>query len=139
MSMKRTDFKYTLEFLNRYGNQVVKALKQRAPVDTGALRADLKFRILYEDTSFNVEFYVDDHITPADSDVKPSVYGNILDESRKTHYRSTENQGRRTQGWFTKPIPGLGERYFVTNLERMMAKDIEVYMAAQARRILLSR
>lgn len=123
--MNKSDWKFTYEFLNRYGRLIVKELKKRAPVETGSLRADINYQILTNNSKFNLEFYIDDHITPPNSKLNPSEYGNILDESAKTHYRSTANDGNKTQGWFSDEIPGYGVDYFKTNLRLAMIKDIE--------------
>lgn len=80
--MKRTDYRLTLQFLNRYANKVVKEIKRRAPVDTGSLRADVAYKITFYNQTFNILFFIDDHIMPADASIPPSEYGSILDKVR---------------------------------------------------------
>ena len=118
--MTKKEYKYTNEFCVRYGSQVVKALKKRAPVDTGALRADINYKVTFYAQKFNVTFYVDDHLIPPNSTLAPSEYGYILD---KKDFLDRTHGSRSTQNWFTAPIPGLDERYFLKNLKIAMIKD----------------
>ncbi len=122
--MTKKDFPLSIAFCNRYGNQVVKALKRRAPWETGSLRADITYKITFYAQSFNLTFYIDDHIMPVDSNLLPSEYGNILDKKDYTDKHSHKS----TKYWFSAPIPGLDQNYFITNLEIAMVKDIENYL-----------
>lgn len=122
--MTKLDFKYAVEFCTRYGSQVVKALKERAPVDTGALRADIAYKIIFYGQDFNLRFYIDDHIKPKNSKLEPSEYGYILD---KHDFLDRTHGSRSTENWFTAPIPGLEPAYFLKNLKIAMIKDQKIY------------
>lgn len=122
--MKRTDYRLTLQFLNRYANKVVKEIKARAPVDTGSLRADVTYKITFYNQTFNILFYIDDHLMPVNASIPPSEYGSILDNVNYINKKT----GDFTRGWFSDPIPGLDQNYFVNNLQNFMAQDIQNYV-----------
>lgn len=119
------DWKYSREFMKRFGSQLVKEIKRRTPVDTGSLRADVVFEVQERKDGLLLLITIDDHITPVNSDTLPSEYGLYLDQGNNYTRRSDPMVGQSTQGWLTAPIPGLTAEDFVSGLEAAMSRDVE--------------
>lgn len=125
--MTRRDYPFTLRFLEVYAKKIVERIKNRTPVDTGALQDSINYKITYYNDDFNIHFAVGDGKLNKGSG-QPSEYGTYLDAGGnkiKYHYRGTST---RTKGWFSKEISGLGEKYFVYNLDIVMAKDRQIWI-----------
>lgn len=125
--MTRSDYVYTNIFLERYARAVVKAIKDRTPKDTGELQASINYKITYYRDTFNIYFAIGNGRFQKGSGL-PSEYGTYLDaggEKITYHYKGSR---KRTKGWFSDPIPGLGERYFTTNLLVNMQRDQQLFL-----------
>lgn len=118
------EMKYSKEFMKRFGAKLVAAIKKRAPVDTGSLRADVVYDITETKDGLVFLITVDDHIAPANSDVPPSEYGLYLDQGSMYMRRTNPMSGQPTQGWMTDPVPGLTPEIFTKGLSDAMQRDI---------------
>lgn len=112
---------YTKEFLKRFGSGAVKKVKRRAPIDTGALRADINYKVKETKTGFDMKLYIDNHLIPKDSKILPSVYGKILDEF---HGLKDRTKGGETFGWFSDPIMGYSKEDFIKQATIAVKKDL---------------
>lgn len=123
-SMSRRDYIYTNNFLDSYARAVVKGIKERTPIDTGELQAAINYKITYYRDNFNIYFAIGNGKFVKDSGL-PSEYGTYLDSGDQYHYKGTR---KKTKGWFSDSIPGLGQRYFLTNLAINVNKDRQIWM-----------
>src|SRR5690554_5453285 len=130
--MKKEDYKNTYRFLYSYGNKVVVAIKNRIRkdklVDTGTLLNSIDYEVKDTNGQFQVIFKMVDGVFRKGSG-EPSEYGVYLDQG--TRYIDPYY-------FFTAPVPGLTQKDFRDGVAEAMRKDIEIYIAKQAKEIFKS-
>ena len=114
------EYKYTLQYMHRYGNRVVVAIKDRIRrdglVDTGDLLDSIDYDVLQKGSTFQVQFRIGDGVFKYGSGL-PSEYGVYQDQGTvfiDPHY------------FFTAPVPGLTAADFSRDLKAAMTKDMEI-------------